>query len=202
MEELRKRLGTGNKYKEYSNFKLRVIDPARRELSEKTDIKFNYEELKKGRKVVALKFIISTNREKRTKIVEDTKSTEETLLEELNGLARGYHVSNEVFYRWVALGKNIWGLEYTSQLRNLILYINQQSNKNNPIGLANYLLKEKGKLAQQGYDSTIQVEKKEILPEWFNKNNDGNDKKDSRKKEVTYIERQEMEKLLEKYKVY
>lgn len=49
-----------NEYKFYAHFKSRVIVPAQKELKEKTDISFNFEEIKKGRKVVAIKFIINS----------------------------------------------------------------------------------------------------------------------------------------------
>ena len=45
-------------YSRYNDFKRFVILPAKKELEEKTDISFEFEEIKKGRKVVALEFII------------------------------------------------------------------------------------------------------------------------------------------------
>lgn len=49
-----------NEYKLYAHFKSRVIIPAQKELKEKTDISFEFEEIKKGRKVVAIRFIINS----------------------------------------------------------------------------------------------------------------------------------------------
>ena len=40
---------------------MRIVDMARREINAKTDIAFEYEEIKEGRKVVALRFRITKN---------------------------------------------------------------------------------------------------------------------------------------------
>lgn len=201
LEELRKRIGTGLKYKEYSNFKLRIITPSQKELANKTDIKFSYEEIKKGRKVESLRFIISTNKkEKETSNI--TEDIDELLFEELNELAEDYSISKESYYRWVKLGKSIWGKQYSNQLKTLIRYINNQDNKNNPIGLAFYILQEKMKLVEQGKDSSIRFKEKgtkEILPDWWN------DYKDKTLTSTGYSEEEqqdknEIETLLQKYK--
>lgn len=48
-------------YSEYFDLKKRILEPAKKELSEKTDIEFDYKPIKTGRKVTALKFIIKHN---------------------------------------------------------------------------------------------------------------------------------------------
>ena len=56
--------GIGEKqYALYTDVKRNVIDIARREINEKTDIRFDYEEIKLGRKVHAIRFVISPNEE-------------------------------------------------------------------------------------------------------------------------------------------
>jgi len=62
LEDLKNILGIErNEYKLYADFKRRVILPAYKELKEKTDIYFELEEQKKGRKVVELIFYIYRN---------------------------------------------------------------------------------------------------------------------------------------------
>jgi len=62
LEDLRNVLGIGkNEYKLYGDFKRRVILPAQKELKEKTDIYFEFEEIKNKRKVVELVFHIYKN---------------------------------------------------------------------------------------------------------------------------------------------
>lgn len=47
-----------DEYKLYAHFKSRVIVPSQQELRDKTDISFEFEEIKEGRKVASIKFII------------------------------------------------------------------------------------------------------------------------------------------------
>lgn len=60
LEELREMLGATDVYPEYANFKQRVLNPAMNELKEKTDLSFEYEEIKVRRKTVKIKFIINS----------------------------------------------------------------------------------------------------------------------------------------------
>ena len=55
-------------YPLYANFKSRVILPAQKELKQKTDIYFNFKEIKEGRKVVAIEFEILENIKNKNKI--------------------------------------------------------------------------------------------------------------------------------------
>ena len=64
INDLKKKLYIIEKsYDVYQNFKNRVIVKAQHELKEKTDIEFEFEEIKTGRKVTALKFYIKENAE-------------------------------------------------------------------------------------------------------------------------------------------
>lgn len=61
VQELKSILKIENKYPQYFDFKKRVIEVAKKELNQKTDLQFNYEPYKKqGRKIISLKFFIST----------------------------------------------------------------------------------------------------------------------------------------------
>lgn len=48
-------------YKLYGNLKSRILEVAKTELAELSDIAFEYEEIKEGKKVIKLKFIITKN---------------------------------------------------------------------------------------------------------------------------------------------
>jgi len=61
LSELKSILGIEDKYKLYGHFKKRVIQKAQNDLSEFTDIKFTFEEIKKGRGVDKIKFFIQKN---------------------------------------------------------------------------------------------------------------------------------------------
>lgn len=63
VDELRKILKADNgSYLVYQNFKNRIIIQAQKELKDKTDISFEFEEIKTGRKVTTLKFYIRANK--------------------------------------------------------------------------------------------------------------------------------------------
>lgn len=62
LEELKKIIGALEKsYLVYQNVKNRIILKAQQELKEKTDISFDFEEIKTGRKVTSIKFHIYNN---------------------------------------------------------------------------------------------------------------------------------------------
>lgn len=68
INDLKKKLYIIEKsYDIYQNFKNRVIIKAQKELKEKTDIEFDFEEIKTGRKVTALKFFIKENEKNKSK---------------------------------------------------------------------------------------------------------------------------------------
>ncbi len=63
LKDLKQNLGiTENKYKLYGHFKTKVLKVAQQELSEKTNIKFDFEEIKIGRGVGKIRFIISSQK--------------------------------------------------------------------------------------------------------------------------------------------
>lgn len=43
--------------KDFRNFRLRVLEPAAKEINDKTDLKYNWEPIRQGRKVTAIRFI-------------------------------------------------------------------------------------------------------------------------------------------------
>jgi plasmid replication initiation protein len=62
VSNLRFMLGIGeNKYKEFYKFRNKILINSMNEINSKTDIKFFFEEIKKGRKVFKLRFFISNN---------------------------------------------------------------------------------------------------------------------------------------------
>lgn len=59
--ELKQMLGIEYKYKLYGHFKDRVLKKAQEDLSENCDIKFEFREIKEGRKVSSIEFFIKRN---------------------------------------------------------------------------------------------------------------------------------------------
>lgn len=61
LSELKTMLDVEKNYPNFYDFKRRVIDKAKRDLSEKTPVKFTYETKKQGRKVVGVWFVVVIN---------------------------------------------------------------------------------------------------------------------------------------------
>jgi plasmid replication initiation protein len=64
IQKLKELLSIENKYKQYNNFKRKVLLVAQKEVNKKTDIHFKFSEIKQGRKVVSIEFTISENTQK------------------------------------------------------------------------------------------------------------------------------------------
>lgn len=63
VNELKEMLGLKNQYKNFSDFERFVLLRAQKSLTKKCDITFEFERIKKGRKVIAIKFFIKRLRE-------------------------------------------------------------------------------------------------------------------------------------------
>ena len=61
LDDLKKSLGVEEKYPNFSNFKKMILEPAQKNLKEKTPLKFTYSSIKQGKKVVALDFVVTAN---------------------------------------------------------------------------------------------------------------------------------------------
>ena len=62
VENLKYMLGISqNQYSRYQDFRIKVLEPCQKALEEHTDIKYTFEPIRKGRKIHALKFIITKN---------------------------------------------------------------------------------------------------------------------------------------------
>jgi plasmid replication initiation protein len=84
VEDLKYCLGLENDYAEFRDFTKRVLKPAQDQINKHTDIKIKIEPIRKLRKIVALKFII-TSKEK-TKHKASEQKTNKVLKEILNSL--------------------------------------------------------------------------------------------------------------------
>jgi len=89
LETLKKMLGVPDKYKQYGQFKLRVLGQAKKELDAKGGLTFDYEEVKKGRKVVELIFYIKTTKPKNSKRLPEL-TTESSFVTEAKYLLENY----------------------------------------------------------------------------------------------------------------
>ena len=58
INEVKETLETGSKYKRFCDMKLRIIDPAKKEINRHSDIKFSYDVIKQGRTPYEIKFTV------------------------------------------------------------------------------------------------------------------------------------------------
>ena len=70
IDELRKRTNTENKYKQFYDFRKRVLDVACEEITEKTDIKLSYSTEKRGRRIAFIDFKIEKKPEELPRSIE------------------------------------------------------------------------------------------------------------------------------------
>lgn len=76
VDELRDLLKLPNSYQHYASFKRRIILQAQKDLSQHTDLSFDFDELKVGRKVARIRFVIRSNRgAEETSILGNSVST-------------------------------------------------------------------------------------------------------------------------------
>jgi len=112
LEELKKMVGAKASYlKVYADFKNKVLLQAQKELNANTDINFEFEEIKTGRKVTSLKFYINTNKTKNKAIEEACVTLEDKYTNEEEKRFRG--LINEVKS---IFKENITGLQAKSIL--------------------------------------------------------------------------------------
>ncbi len=85
VEELKEMLQVSDSYPEYRNFKQKVLKIAYEEINRLSDLKIEYEEIKKGRKVDKIKFYITSNNKhiELEKVPEEKEKHEEIDIDDL-----------------------------------------------------------------------------------------------------------------------
>lgn len=176
LKSLREMLGAEDIYPAYGNFKQRVLVPAQKELKKKTDISFKIEEVKKGRKVEKVKFLItSTGKKKSGQLELFHENLEEfkrpnTFLETVKrlGLQLGIQLSDKMINDWEKYGPE--------HVIDLLEKMQHRKDIENPIG---YIIKvlnssehnEAAVALENGGIIAHLVSKfrrsKESLPEWL-----------------------------------
>ena len=126
VEELRRLLKADNVYPLYADFKRYVIERTQKELKKLTDINFDFEEIKTGRKVTSLKFNIKPNikidNEMAATQIDEAPNEKETYIENVKSII-----------------KSVTGEETTDKSANEIYKCATKHNKygSNPLELIN-----------------------------------------------------------------
>jgi plasmid replication initiation protein len=105
--EIKEMFSIENKYKNYFDFKVKIIIQARNELQENSELYFDFEEIKQGKKVVAIRFTVIKNK-KNLKRDEDELSIltkelpnhTEVLTKDVYETVKSFNVSLSTVKNW------------------------------------------------------------------------------------------------------
>ncbi|WP_255550508.1 replication initiation protein [Sporosarcina sp. E16_3] len=184
VNELKLKFGiAGDSYKQYGHFKARVLTPAVKEVNKQTDLQVSFKEIKKGRSVERIEFIIQHAPEKEIKILEKLNKPEqpkkqsenEDIRKRLNALASDYSFNHIYFTEMYEGALFIWSDDAEKELSMLIRYVNEEEGVKNPLGFIKIKLQEYGELYQEGLPVTFadlkpsqrRTGRAEKIPEWF-----------------------------------
>ncbi|TWT26565.1 replication initiation protein [Planomicrobium sp. CPCC 101110] len=185
IENFREKMGVeSKKYPRYANLKARVLNPALEEVNEKTDLSISIKELKKGRSVVGIEFIIRHAPEKEIRLPslenhsEPTKEFNELdeLRVRLNELAEGYQFDSLFFSQLHQGASLIWHKDTEKELEMLIRYVNEEKTVKNPLGFIKSKITSAWEIYEAGGRITFAdlqpaeartTGRTEMLPEWF-----------------------------------
>lgn len=180
LKELREMVGATDTHREYHNFKKRVLTTAQNEIEEKTDIAFDYEEIKKGKRVVSIRFMIYSKNNILThenEVIKQKDDWFESLYVQLNLTFKkhDYTLAKEIVERWVGLADKVWGENKYIEINKLVLQSFQINNIKNHIAFITYILNEKVKCIENGTShhqvsvetAAKKVIRKEMVPSWL-----------------------------------
>jgi len=174
LDNFKDKLGIVNKYKKYTDIKRRIILTAQKELEEKTDIKFTFEERKRGRKVDSIIFYIEKNI-KEQEPLPPVKKSEYRISDEMDRLCLAIEEKLKLepenkFKPKVFVFKN---LKERKHPKAIVLALNRLNDywdtaKESPWGYGQHVLDiESGNYHEQDTIAAHEALKKESLPAWF-----------------------------------
>ncbi|OUB29815.1 initiator RepB protein [Bacillus thuringiensis serovar yunnanensis] len=171
LENLRYYLDAMDVYPNYANFKQRVLKPSQKELEKKTDISFEFEEIKIGRKVQKIRFIIRSQKKKDNDLVRFEKKLDQfqqpnTFEQKIKRFEERCKekVFPKVFEKWAA---------HKEIVLEIIEDIRFRSDIESPIGYVEFILNSRLK----------ELSEKEIL----NESNQNEDKSNNNLLEIDTI---------------
>jgi plasmid replication initiation protein len=168
--DLRKMLGAEDVYPAYGNFKQRVLIPAQKELKQKTDISFEFEEVKVGRRVDKVRFFINSKKkdsEEQLSLFENIKKTSE-FSEQVKKMAlkMGVNLSDKVLNDWQKHGQE--------KVLSLLEKIQYRKDIENPIGYITTVLNSSPIIDESAKESGFLThlisyfrKSNELMPDWF-----------------------------------
>ena len=97
LDDLRHKLGTEDIYPAYANFKQRVLVPAQKQINQKSDIDIIFKEIKEGRSVKRIKFLVSSKNTiiQPLTIIEEVEDKQEIIDMDLQELTEEKKIKEE-----------------------------------------------------------------------------------------------------------
>ncbi len=185
IEDLKLQFGIPeDSYKRYNHFKTRVLLRAVEEVNEKTDLFIKIREIKKGRSVEKIEFIIRyspkkeirvPNLENNSESVEESRRLDE-LRAQMNELAEGYQFDTAFFAQLHQGASLIWRDDAEQELEFLIRYVNEEKSVKNPLGFIKSKITSAWEIHEAGGRITFAdlqpvkerwAGREEKLPDWF-----------------------------------
>ncbi|HEF1880382.1 replication initiation protein [Bacillus thuringiensis] len=170
IEDLLDKLGlAGTSYKTYGNLKSRVLNPAKEELNRETDIQIEFIEIKQGRKVVGVRFLIHKNiesmsEENKIRVISKKNSDVQVIKDILT--SNQLETPNEIIESWLKKG-----LEHVKKVLN---YAISEPSIQKPPNFTSYILKNN--ISPESLTTTVKKAKaetrKEMVPNWLRKEKD------------------------------
>lgn len=170
IEDLLDKLGlAGTSYKTYGNLKSRVLNPAKKELNRETDIQIEFIEIKQGRKVVGVRFLIHKNiesmsEENKIRVISKKNSEVQVIKDILT--SNQLETPNEIIESWLEKG-----LEHVKKVLN---YAISEPSIQKPPNFTSYILKNN--ISPESLTTTVKKAKaetrKEMVPNWLRKEKD------------------------------
>lgn len=170
IEDLLDKLGlAGTSYKTYGNLKSRVLNPAKEELNRETDIQIEFIEIKQGRKVVGVRFLIHKNiesmsEENKIRVISKKNSEVQVIKDILT--SNQLETPNEIIESWLKKG-----LEHVKKVLN---YAISEPSIQKPPNFTSYILKNN--ISPESLTTTVKKAKaetrKEMVPNWLRKEKD------------------------------
>lgn len=190
VDVIREKMGAVTKsYSLYGNFKNKILLSAVEELNAKTDLQITFKEIKKGRSVAGIEFIIKHSADKEIKLRTPPKKSEsqfknDDVRERLNALARDFNLDQTFFTQMYQGASLIWKDAAEKELSLLIRYVNQEETVKNPLGFIKSKIKTAWEIHQNGFPITFADLKSskrttgrtEVVPEWFHEREESNEK--------------------------
>ncbi|WP_144481464.1 replication initiation protein [Cytobacillus oceanisediminis] len=177
LADLRKILGAEEIYPAYGNFKQRVLVPAQKELKLKTDITFEIEESKEGKRVQKIKFIITSKKKKKdAKQLELFEENLEGVQHSSQYYAKAKKLALQIGVKSEALLK-LWDKFGENQVIEILERIKERKDIENPVGYITAVLNTTNTTYEVAAGSededvlrhlvSIFRKTKETMPDWF-----------------------------------